>query len=399
MKICLIGLTTIGGHGNVMRELSKGFCRFNHSVDLYCLGKQVEDKSHYRARYSLTKINPVNCSGLKIHRIRVIDLPLLRILHFGILIRDILQNEKFDIYHVHIASLAYLLNKKPLIVTAHTTTYGEAESIKNTKNANMVTPLYYFSFKTYGYLLEKVVYKKADIIIAVNDHIKDELKKVYKVPDNKIEVIYNGVDTNLFCPIDKIVARECFNIPRETFVVLYVGRLVERKNVDLIIEAMDRLRSNKNIMALIAGSGHMYDTLQKKIKYKSLEDRVKLLGFVNHETLPKLYNAADVFVHPSIYEGMPLTLLEAQACAVPIICTSFKGVSNVVVDDETGIILKDSSAEELAKKLEFLFNNKRILNKMKSRCLDNIYENFAIDNTVRRHLSLYEKMTADAYKN
>ena len=403
MKVCLIGFSypppTVGGHGNVMKDLSENFRKLNHNVDVYCWGNPTVSKNPYRKIKLSKSINSVNCLGCKIHRIITLNMPLVKILHFGVLIRNILKNEDFDIYHVHIAPLAYLLNKKPLVVTAHTTTYGEAESIKYIKNSDIRTFLYYISFKTYGYLLDKIVYKKADKIIVVNDHIKNELKNIYKVPDSKIEIIYNGVDINSFYPIaNKKIMRQYFNINPDAFVVLYVGRLAERKNINLIIDAMDKLKTNKNIVALIAGKGYMYKVLKKKIRDNKLEDKVKLLGFVKDEDLTKLYNTADVFVQPSIYEGMPLTLLEAQACSIPIISTNFEGVNNIIIDNETGFILNKPSAEELAEKIKFLFNNKKILNEMKSRCLNNVYENFTIDKTVQRHLALYEKMVTNTRK-
>ena len=207
------------------------------------------------------------------------------------------------------------------------------------------------------------------------------------------------MDVNSFYPIaNKKIVREYFNINPEVFVILYVGRLAERKNINLIIDAMEKLKTNKNIVALIAGKGHMYKVLQNKIKDNKLEDKVKLLGFVKDEDLTRLYNTADVFVQPSIYEGMPLTLLEAQACSIPIISTNFEGVNSIIIDNETGLILNKSSAGELAEKIEFLFSNKKILNEMKSRCLNNVYENFTIDKTLQRHLALYEKMVTNTRK-
>lgn len=397
MKICLIGFTypppIMGGHGNVMKELNEGFRKYKNDVEIYCLKNQVQDKLPNRNVGSFKNINSIDCHGSKIHRIAVLNAPLLKILHFGALLRNIVGNDRFDIYHVHIAPLAYLLNKKPLIVTAHTTTFGEAESIKKFIYFDIFTFLRYISFKTYGYLLDSIVYQKADKIIVVNDHIKDELKNIYNVSEEKIEVIYNGVDIKKFYPLQagKEEVKNYFGIPPETFVVLYIGRLAERKNITLIIDAMEKLTDNEKIVAVIAGKGHMYKILQNTINDRKLCSKVKLLGFVEDNDLLKLYCAADIFIQPSTYEGMPLAMLEAQACSVPVISTNFKGVNNMLIDNETGFILDESSAEDLAEKIDFLFNNKNILQGMKSRCLENIRENFTMDQVIQKHLSLFEE--------
>ena len=401
MKICLIGFTypppIMGGHGNVMKHLSDGFRKLNNDVDVFCLKNPTHDKIPNRNIGLFKNINSVDCRGSKIHRIAVLYMPLVKILHFGILLRKILKNNRFDIYHVHIAPLAYLLNRKPLIVTAHTTTFGEGESIKKFRYNSIFTFLSYISFKTYGYLLDLIVYRKADKIITVNDHIKDELKNIYNIPDEKIKVIYNGVDIQNFYPLQSDIKknRDYFNITSEAFVVLYVGRLAERKNISLIINAMDKLKNNEKIIAVIAGKGPMCKVLQSIIDEKKLNDNVKLLGFIDNDDLLKLYNAADIFIQPSIYEGMPLAMLEAQACSVPVISTNFKGVNNIIINNETGFILKNSSAEDLAEKIDFLFNDRDTLNKMKNQCLKNVHENFTIDSVVRKHLCLYEDVVAD----
>ncbi len=179
--------------------------------------------------------------------------------------------------------------------------------------------------------LEQVVPRsvaRADLVLADSAHTRADLVTLLGTPAHKVRVLYSGVDAR-FCPQSEEGERQrlqtCYGVGEQPY-ILTVGTIQPRKNYPRLIQAFGRLDVEAQLV--IAGApGWLYqDTLTEAEKHG---DRVRILGFVNDEDLPALYRNAALFVFPSLYEGFGLPVLEAMACAVPVVCSNASSLPEV----------------------------------------------------------------------
>lgn len=183
-------------------------------------------------------------------------------------------------------------------------------------------------------LLIKYAAMKANALITVCQALKDVLVEM-QVPDNKIMVLRNGVDLQVFRPPeDREGLRSKMDFNGTT--ILSVGYLIERKGHDLIIRALKYL---PGVKLLIAGDGEERDNLRALVKSEGVEDRVSFLGNIPHENLKDYYGAADILVLASSREGWANVLLESMACGTPVVATNIWGTPEVVSCPEAGVLV------------------------------------------------------------
>ncbi|MCS7231877.1 MAG: glycosyltransferase family 4 protein [Elusimicrobiota bacterium] len=234
----------------------------------------------------------------------------------------------------------------------------------------------------FGYLIEKLVSKIQHYAIAISEKIKEDLKAL-GFPESKILVIPNGVD---YCSIKKIDQRE------EKFDVIYVGRLISHKRVDLLINAIAEIKKEiPDIKCGIIGDGPERDNLRKLSLEKELADNIKFFGFIEDEKdVFSIIKASKVFVLPSVREGFPNTILEANACGLPVITVRHKknAGASVIWQGENGFVV-DLDACAIANKILEIIQNTEILEKMRKSSLE-----FAKTHDWYRIVDLIEK----AYK-
>ena len=188
-------------------------------------------------------------------------------------------------------------------------------------------------------------------LITVSHALKDVLISL-GTPEQRINVLTNGVDLNLFHPTDdRKNLRNQLNIKGPT--LLSVGNLVELKGHDLVIWA---LRELPQFRLLIAGDGPEKQKLADLAQRIGVEDRLTFLGTLPHDQLREYYSAADIFILASSREGMPNVLLEALACGTPVVATRVGGIPEVVTRPEAGILV-DRHPQALAKGVQTLLAN------------------------------------------
>ncbi|MBK1658285.1 glycosyltransferase family 4 protein [Paracraurococcus ruber] len=184
---------------------------------------------------------------------------------------------------------------------------------------------------------------RADALVAVSADLARGLVAL-GAPEEKVTVLRNGVDLDLFRPTgDRAALRAELGLAGPT--LLSVGLLIERKRHHLTIEA---LRDLPGHALLIAGEGPERPALQALVERLGLTDRVRLLGAVPHARLPALYAAADVMVLASSREGWANVLLESMACGTPVVATPAWGMQEAVSAPEAGMVLKDATPAAIA---------------------------------------------------
>ena len=235
-------------------------------------------------------------------------------------------------------------------------------------------------FETPRRLIERAA-RSADALITVCDALRQPLLDM-GIEAGKITTLRNGVDLELFRPLDRMAARNRWGADGQTLVS--VGGLIERKGHRLIVEA---LKSLPDTSLLIAGEGEERPALERQIAALGLTGRARLLGQVPHESLPSLYAAADALVLASSREGWANVLLEAMACGTPVVATDVWGTGEVVAAPEAGVLVKDRTAAGILGGLRTLFANPP------DRAATRAYaEGFGWEPTTQGQLRLFERL-------
>lgn len=174
--------------------------------------------------------------------------------------------------------------------------------------------------------------RRASHILADSQATKEDLVQLWRVPQDKITVLYSGVN-QVFQPVTEqgqltaVFAK--YHIPSQPY-ILAVGTLQPRKNYQMLIRAFRQIATNWPHHLLIAGGkGWLYDEMMAEVTHQQLNGRIHFLGFVDDADLPALYSGATLFVSPSLYEGFGLPLLEAMACGVPVITSNVSSLPEV----------------------------------------------------------------------
>jgi len=273
---------------------------------------------------------------LKVSRLPT-NRPPVRILWEQALLPWVARHEGLDLLH-NMAFVGPLASNCPFVITVHDLSFL----------------FYQHSFRSlrrrYLQLFARMSLRRARRVIAVSESTKQDLVEIYDVSPAKIDVVHNGVDASYQpLPADQVAAfRQQQGLP-ERF-VLFVGTLEPRKNVVRLIEAYARLPKERPPLVLVGGKGWFYDEIFRRVEALELSDEVHFSGFVPAEDLPLWYNAADLFVYPSIYEGFGLPPLEAMACGTAVITSTASSLPEVV--GKAGKLVDPTDTEALASAME-----------------------------------------------
>lgn len=188
-------------------------------------------------------------------------------------------------------------------------------------------------------------------VVAVCQALKDRLVELGADGD-RITVLRNGVDLELFRPVDRAAARQALGLTRHT--LLSVGGLIPRKSNDIAIRALAGL---PDVDLLLAGDGPERDALSRLAADLGVAGRVRFLGAVAHADLPGLYSAADALVLASSREGWANVLLEAMACGTPVIASDVWGTPEVVAARAAGVLMPSRTPAGLTAAFEDLFTD------------------------------------------
>lgn len=196
-------------------------------------------------------------------------------------------------------------------------------------------------------ILEAVA--RADSVVCVARALKDGLARL-GAPEEKIVVLRNGVDLDMFHPLDRDAIRTRMGLSGP--VIASVGHLIERKGHDLVIDALTDL---PGATLLIAGEGEERRALEAQAALLGMADRVRFLGRIEHGALAEIYNAADALALASSREGWPNVLLESMACGAPCVATPVWGSTEVIAAPEAGRLASERSGKAMANALKALF--------------------------------------------
>ena len=199
--------------------------------------------------------------------------------------------------------------------------------------------------KRQGLWLRKLIMKTslshADRVVAISKSVKESLIDCLGTPESKITVIYNGADISRF----SLPTKPSLN---GTLRLIYVGRLIPEKGVQVILEALTHLNLQNKVHLNIVGDGPYRSTLETFVQDHNLADRVNFLG--SRRDVPGLLSESDVFLHMPLWEeGFGITIVEAMAAGKICICAKSGAIPEIITDGEDGFLVEKGNAEELAR--------------------------------------------------
>ena len=237
-------------------------------------------------------------------------------------------------------------------------------------------------------LLYRITDPLADKTTIICDAAFERYIRVGAVPRRKLQMIPNGVDTDLFSRSEerRKNARNALGIGSQ-FVWLAVGRLVKQKDYPTLFRALELLGHTKHIL-LIAGNGPLEPELREECRKRDLEGRVRFCGA--REDILDLYSAADAFVMSSEFEGLSAALLEAASTGLPAVVTDVGGNAEVVIDDITGYVVPPGAPAQLARTMQRLMDaSPELLQTMGDDAREHCQAQYRIAEIMNKWLDLY----------
>ncbi len=404
---------TKGGAANVVYSLKKGLEKHCHTISLFVKQKYSNDKNVFIIKRGNKIFNLLSFLSKKIttkdipnyisNKIR----PLLKndIDFFG---SDyLLKTREFldaDIIHCHnlhgnyfnLKTLQEMSKTKPVIWTLHdmwaiTSHYTWLVDEKTKEQFSSLTKLRYLNWDNSRYLLnkKKKIYKNSKLNIVVPSlWLKKKLEKSI-LKNQKITLIYNGIDNKIFRKNNKEVARKHLKLPTDKKIITFLsngGKNNKQKGWEYTNDIVNHYKNNKNILFLCIGG--------KEDKKFDDNSNVKYIKYVDNQNLLAMYySASDIFLFTSLFENFPLTILEAMACGTPIVSFNVGGVKEVLTHKENGYVAEYKNTGDLIKGIEYILKlNTDELNKISQNSIQKIGRGFTLNIMANNYLKLYKKI-------
>jgi glycosyltransferase involved in cell wall biosynthesis len=240
-------------------------------------------------------------------------------------------------------------------------------------------------------LLDGFVVRHADRVIAVSKKIVSRMK-LAGIDSKKIFLIENGVNLERFrnnIPPDSI--RESLKIKKEALVVGIVGALTEEKGHIYLLKAIPKvIQRFPKVMFLFVGDGRERKNLEKRTSYLNVKDSVIFAGM--RKDVPEILSTLNVFVLPSLNEGFPMALLEAQAAKVPVVATRVGAIPDVVEDRVTGMLIPPKDPQAIAEAIIMILSDKKLAAGIAKKGFERVRDNFSSEKMGSQYLSIYKEL-------
>ena len=232
--------------------------------------------------------------------------------------------------------------------------------------------------------LRRLIFKKSVAVVANSSGLKEMSERADPF---LVRVIPNGVDTDFFRPLKRSKKRE-----NGLFKILFVGRFQSQKNLFYLLDRFEEFcRADFQAFILhLVGDGPQKTDLRNHAEKLGIQDKIVWHGWVDKEKLRMLYQSVDCFVNPSLYEGMPNTVLEAMACELPVVASDVPGNNDLVRHRETGFLFDLDRPEELTLALKEIFENPVTAQEMGKNGRQITISNFSWEKVAEEYLKLFQ---------
>jgi len=357
--------SVVGGIGIHAHQMSRGQARLGHEVTVVTLNQKKLPENELVEGYRVIRFpSYLTICGNSFAP--------------GLILEILKRKRAVEIIHAHshlffstnVCVLARLLHSAPLIITNHGLISASA-------------PAWLNSF--YKHFVSRTTFHIADHIICYTDIERKNIERL-GIDQRKISVIHNGVDTTLFAPL---ASKK--NADKKQ--ILWVGRYVTGKGVEYLIEAFSLVQKKiPGSHLVLVGDGPEKPLIENRIRNLHLHSSVTLIDYLDNEELPEIYKNSDVFVLPSLMEGVPRTILEAMACGVPVVTTNIPHLVSII--DGAGLVVPPKDPASLSNAIFTILENASLAEQIGQRGRNRIVQDYSWEDTVKKTLALYESVIA-----
>jgi glycosyltransferase involved in cell wall biosynthesis len=241
--------------------------------------------------------------------------------------------------------------------------------------------------------MEQFSIHRADAVMAVSSTIADLASRAYSFPRDQIDIVYCGVDSDLFHP-GKGRVHEA-----ERPTVLFVGNIIENKGIDTLFDAVMRLRSKyPDIHLQILGKedNELAPRFREHMDREGSHRNCEFVGFVDFKLLPEYYRQAHVYCSPAEFEGLGTTYLEAMSCGTPVVASTAGGTQESVLNGQTGLLVPPRDVAATADALDRILSDASLRRRMGEAGRRRVEQEFSDDRFIARVLAVYAKAIARA---
>lgn len=247
-------------------------------------------------------------------------------------------------------------------------------------------------------LFSKRLLNETEAVIVPTKKV-DQILREYEVTQS-ITIIPSGIQLKQFKQVfskeEMADLRRRFDIPKDAFLLISLGRLGKEKNIEEILDFLSLLKQ-KGIYFLIVGDGPNKEALMKKVKFLDLEKKVRFAGMVNPEHVARYYQAADVFVCASTSETQGLTYIEALASGIPALCRADQSIENVIINGETGYSYHHF--KEFESCLYVLMHDHELYQKIAQQGQELVFQNYSSEAFGTQVMAVYKEALTRYYTN
>lgn len=371
---------SIGGLAQHVYDLTRALTGINVEVHVLTCGAEGVPEYEQTNKVHIHRVNPYNISSMGfVNWVTQLNIAMLE------KAIPIMNSTSFDIVHAHdwLVSYAGRALKAsyniPLVSTIHATEWGRNYGLHNDTQRHISDMEWWLTYESWK-------------VICCSHYMKDELRRVFQIPEDKLCIIPNGVDPENFAVKKHKTSRENYAANNEK-IVFYVGRLVREKGVEVLLNAAPKVLSrNPNTKFVIAGKGPHMETLRHQATQLNIAHHVYFTGYIDDEIRNSLYNWADVAVFPSLYEPFGIVALEGMAARTPVIVSDTGGLSEIVIHGTDGLKFYPGNSNSLADMILKIFYEPGLADRLEKQAFLKVKQYFNWQGIARNTAQIYREV-------
>lgn len=377
IKVCIVCPVFHPGLGGIGRQaVSLTQKLHNRGLNLFVITRKLKGVPSFNSEITSVKLWAYRTSQYRIEAKTITNLLTSITFSVNLLINLIKKRKEYDLVHFHGASIPLLITT-PFLKLLKKKIIAKVSSAKLGIEAGSFYGRYRFLSNVFISILKRV-----DAFVAISKEIEEglfaegyERSRIYRIP--------NFVDTSVFFPEDKKKQNDK--------VVIFSGALDKRKGIEILLEAWkDVQQVFPQWKLLILGDGLMKTSLIMQAETLGITKSTVFAGHVHN--VPDHLRKADLFVLPSIQEGLPNSLLEAMGCELPVVASRIGGVVDVVEDGKTGMLFEPGNVADLSSALKRLVEDVALRRKLGAEARKTITEKFSIDIVTDNYFKIYQDL-------
>ncbi|MCP9447043.1 MAG: glycosyltransferase [Nitrospira sp.] len=361
----------VGGGGQVVWTIARKIDRARFEMDIFCViegGELVSDIEKMGFR--------VNVLEKTYDYRRLLSYDVFKILKLA----EYLEKGKYDIVHTHLYQ-ADVIGRIAGIVA------GVPNMVKSLHNMGQWK-------KKRHLIVDRLLLSKTAYVICCSDYQKEVAIRQEHLKEGKAITIYNGVDIERFTPKrNRFAFARSLGLDPTCKIVGTVGRMIEMKGqVHFLRSIQHVLAEHPDVQFVLVGDGPIRKELEGEVKNKPFRDQVFFLG--ERRDVPEILGIMDVFVFPSLSEGMAIAVVEAMASRLPVVASHIRPLSDIVIHEKTGLLVEPRSPHAIAWAVNRLLQDDHLRSMMGEAGRERVAQYFTDDKMVRRIEEIYTLLAA-----